>query len=129
MKDKLDPAKAAMLPIQHLAWVGDAVYELLVRQHLVVQGLHSPGKQAHKAAARLTSAEGQAVIVQRLQAKLNPSEQDLLRRGRNHKGLSRSTFQYCHATGLEVVVGWLWLSGQRQRINQLFTLILEEEGE
>lgn len=126
MSRKIEAAQAARLPIQHLAWVGDAVYELMVRQHFAVEGRQAPGEPAHKAAARLTSAVGQAAVVCRLLPEFSSAEQDLLKRGRNYKGSSRSTARYCQATGLEVVVGWLWLSGQDRRLDHLFSIILEE---
>lgn len=50
----------------------------------------------------------------------------MLRRGRNAKGLPRSTPEYCQATGLEVVVGWLWLSNQHQRLQEVMTIIFSE---
>jgi|SRR5690554_6125925 len=119
----LDARQAALLPVQHLAWIGDAVYELYSRQRLVVDTDMSPGRPAHRASAALTSAQGQADAVARLQCILTEREQDLFRRGRNAKGLPRSTPEYCQATGLEVVVGWLWLSNQHQRLEELFLKI------
>jgi len=119
----LDSRKAALLPIQHLAWIGDAVYELHSRQKLVVQG-ERPGKPSHRASAALTSASGQAKAVKGLEGIFTQEEEELLRRGRNAKGLPRSTPEYCLATGLEVVVGWLWLSNQHQRLEYLLDIIL-----
>lgn len=121
----MDYRKAALLPIQHLAWIGDAVYEIYSRQHLVLGGA-SPGRPAHRASARLTSAQGQAQAVRRIQAELTQQEADMLRRGRNAKGLPRSTPEYCQATGLEAVVGWLWLSNQHQRLEEILAIILTE---
>lgn len=119
----IDSRQAALLPIQHLAWIGDAVYELFSRQRLVTEQALPPGKPAHRASAAFTSAGGQADAVARIGSLLTDQEQDLLRRGRNAKGLPRSTPEYCKATGLEVVVGWLWLSSQNQRLEQLFDYI------
>lgn len=118
-----DAQHAALLPIQHLAWIGDAIYELYSRQRLVLEESAPPGKQAHRASAAHTSAEGQARAVKRIQDILTETEKDLLKRGRNAKGLPRSTPEYCQATGLEVVVGWLWLSNQHHRLDQLLGLI------
>ena len=119
----LDSKEAALLPIQHLAWIGHAVYELYSRQKLVIEGV-PPGHPAHRASAAITSAIGQAEAASRLLNLLTEQEQDLYRRGRNTKGLPRSTPEYCQATGLEVVVGWLWLSNQLQRLEQLFAYLL-----
>jgi ribonuclease-3 family protein len=121
----VNPHQAALLPIQHLAWIGDAVYELYSRQRLVIEEGATPGKPAHRASAAITSAVGQADAVSRLQEIFTEQERDLLRRGRNSKGLPRSSPEYCQATGLEVVVGWLWLSDQHQRLEQLVGRILK----
>jgi len=120
----VDPQQAALLPIQHLAWIGDAVYELYSRQRLVVDEGVRPGRPAHRASAAFTSASGQAYTVSKLQGLLTESEENLLKRGRNTKGLPRRSPEYCQATGLEVVVGWLWLSSQHDRLELLFKLIL-----
>ena len=123
------PEKAALLPIQNLAWVGDVVYELYSRQRLVLKGQLKPGRQTHRVSAGFTSATGQAAAVVRLEAVFTQQEANLLKRGRNTKGLQRSSAEYCQATGLEVVVGWLWLSSQNQRLDQLFQVILTEEDD
>ena len=121
----LDAGAAALLPIQHLAWIGDAVYELYSRQRLVLAGDTPPGKHAHRLSAAFTSAGGQAAAVARLGDFLSCEEQDLLRRGRNAKGLPRNSTEYNLATGLEVVVGWLWLSKQHNRLEQLLKQIFD----
>lgn len=121
----INPQQAALLPIQHLAWVGDAIFELHSRQKLVIEEGKTPGKPAHRASAAFTSATGQAEAVVRLQGMFTQQEEDLLRRGRNAKGLPRSTQEYCQATGLEVVMGWLWLSSQHQRLEELMDYILK----
>ena len=118
-----DARRAALLPVQHLAWIGDAVYELYARQRLVSAGA-SPGKPAHRASVALTSAGGQARAAARIQEHLTAQELELLRRGRNVKGLPRNSPEYCLATGLEVVVGLLWLSRQHRRLEELLEIIM-----
>lgn len=118
---------AALLPIQNLAWVGDAVYELYSRQRLVFGGGKRPGRESHRASAAFTSAAGQAAAAARLDDFFRPREADLLRRGRNAKGLPRTSAEYCLATGLEAVVGWLWLSGQHNRLEELLAQIFPKE--
>lgn len=121
----MDSRKAALLPIQHLAWIGDAVYEIYSRHHLVLGGA-APGRSSHRASARLTSAQGQAHAAGLVQGRLSQEEADILRRGRNAKGLPRSTPEYCQATGLEAIIGWLWLSNQHQRLEEILAIILTE---
>lgn len=123
----IDARQAALLPIQHLAWIGDAVYELYSRQNLVLGGV-SPGRPAQRASAKLTSAQGQAQTVATLGGKLTEDERNLFKRGRNAKGLPRNTPDYCQATGLEVVIGWLWLSNKHQRLEELFAAIFTRGG-
>lgn len=123
--DFLDAGAAALLPIQNLAWIGDAVYELYSRQRLVVTGATPPGKHVHRVSAAFTSAAGQAAAVARLGDFFSQQELDLLRRGRNAKGLPRNSAEYCQATGLEVVVGWLWLSSQHSRLEQMLHQIFD----
>lgn len=119
----MDSRKAALLPLQHLAWIGDAVYEIYSRHYLVLGGA-PPGRPAHRASARLTSAQGQAQAARGFQDQLTQQEADILRRGRNAKGLPRSSADYCLATGLEAVIGWLWLSNQHQRLEEMLVIIL-----
>lgn len=121
----LDAGAAALLPIQNLAWIGDAVYELYSRQRLVVTGETPPGKHAHRLSAAFTSAGGQAAAVTRLADFFSQQELELLRRGRNAKGLPRNSAEYCQATGLEVVVGWLWLSSQHRRLEEMLQRIFD----
>ena len=131
MNDHIDTERAALLPVQHMAWIGDAVHQLLVRQHLVREGKLSPGQQVHRAAADLTSAAGQAALVKELLPRLTNREQELFQRGRNSKTAGRGNADYSQATGLEVVIGWLWLSSQHSRLEELFQLILhlnKQEG-
>lgn len=125
MVKSLTAEAAALLPIQNLAWIGDAVYELYSRLRLVAVGDVHPGKEMHRASAAFTSAEGQAAALNRLAGTLNQQELDLLRRGRNAKGLPRNSATYCQATGLEVVVGWLYLSRQEHRLEELLQIIFQ----
>ena len=114
-----------------LAHVGDAVYELLVRTWLCVHG-RATGKGLHRAAVELVCAPKQAETAGRILPLLTEAEHDVFRRGRNAnvhtipQHASRSEYQ--QATALEALLGWLWLSGQRERINELFAAMMEEES-
>ncbi len=114
-----------MLPPILLAYVGDAVYELYIRQWLVRQGA-KPVSQLHRRATRFTSAAGQADILRRLEPLLTEEETAFVRRGRNTKSKvpkNADMAEYRMATGLEALVGWLYLSGAQKRLDELFSFI------
>ncbi|MBQ3135107.1 MAG: ribonuclease III [Oscillospiraceae bacterium] len=113
-----------------LAHLGDAVFEVLVRGWLAVHGKAKP-KDLHKATVSYVSAPAQAAMAERILPALNEEESDVFRRGRNAaphsipKAASRG--QYQTATALEALLGWLWLQGRHERINELFGLMMEGE--
>ena len=112
-----------------LAHMGDAVYELLVRTWLCAHG-KATGKGLHRATVALVCAPKQAELAQRILPLLTEEEQAVFRRGRNANVHSipahASRAQYQQATALEALLGWLYLNGQRQRINELFNIMMEE---
>mgnify|MGYP004564441653 CR=1 FL=1 len=112
-----------------LAHLGDAVYELLVRTYLCVHG-KATGKGLHRATVELVCAPQQARFAEKLLPALTEDEAAVFRRGRNanvhsiphHAGRA----DYQKATGLEALFGWLYLRGEKARINELFNLMMEE---
>ena len=112
-----------------LAHMGDAVFELLVRTWLCTHG-GATGKGMHRAAIRLVCAESQAEKAQKILPLLTEEEQAVFRRGRNAQVHSvpahASRAQYAEATALEALLGWLYLQGQTERINELFCRMMEE---
>ena len=112
-----------------LAHVGDAVFELLVRSWLCARG-KATGKGLHRAAVAIVCAESQARRAEKLLPLLTEEETGVFRRGRNanvHTVPSHaSRAQYAEATALEALLGWLYLNGQRARINELFNIMMEE---
>lgn len=113
-----------------LAHMGDAVYELLVRTWLCAHG-KATGKGLHRATVALVCAPKQAELAQRILPLLTEEEQAVFRRGRNANVHSipahASRAQYQQATALEVLLGWLHLSGRHDRVEQLFAVMMEEE--
>ena len=108
-----------------LAFLGDGVYELLVRQKIVEKG-SCPVKKLHNRAVEKVRASYQAARVRELESELTEEESDLLRRGRNahsHVPKSSSPEDYRLATGLETLFGYLHLTGQNERIEELFEKI------
>lgn len=113
-----------------LAHLGDAVYELLVRAWLCAHG-KATGKGLHRSAVELVKAPAQAERAERILPLLTEEEAAVYKRGRNaHVHAvphSASRADYLKATALECLLGDLYLRGRRERINELFTIMMEEE--
>ena len=111
-----------------LAHLGDGVYELLVRTWLCAHG-KATGKGLHRATIELVCAPKQAELSEKILPLLTEEEHDVFRRGRNANVHSiphhASRAQYQQATALEALLGWLYLNGQRARINELFNIMME----
>ncbi|MDO4810423.1 MAG: ribonuclease III domain-containing protein [Eubacteriales bacterium] len=112
-----------------LAHLGDAVYELLVRTYLCVHG-KATGKGLHRATIALVCATKQAELSERILPLLTEEESAVFKRGRNANVHSvpqhASRAQYQQATALEALFGWLYLNGEKNRINQLFNAMMED---
>lgn len=106
-----------------LAFVGDAVLELLVRARLVGTTRLQPNR-LHTVATHYVSAKAQSRELEILEPLLTEAEANVLRRGKNASKASvakHATVQeYRASTGLECLLGWLYLQGQTQRVEQLF---------
>ena len=110
-----------------MAYVGDTVHDLYVRSMLLSKGM-SVGKM-HKQAVRMVSAGAQARMLCEIEAELSETEADVARRGRNSQAKHAAPkhadpADYAHATGLEALWGYLYLSGQTQRLDELIKLAL-----
>ena len=112
-----------------LAFYGDCVYELLVRKRVVLKGSTSAGR-LHDLAVKQVRASYQSQAVAVIEPMLTESEADILRRGRNAGGISvpksAKPSEYRRATALETLFGYLSLTGQTERIEELFNVICEE---
>lgn len=111
-----------------LAYVGDAVYEILVREYILESGVTVNG-QMHVVAKRYVSAAAQSEKLGIILPHLTEDEQGVVRRGRNVKVHSHpknvSLSDYHNATAFEALFGYLHLSGQTERISELFDLIIK----
>ncbi len=134
MKDyfdvRLDDGQIQAISSIGLAHLGDAVYELLVRTWLCAHG-KATGRGLHRAAVELVKAPAQAARAERILPLLSEEEMAVYKRGRNaHVHTiphSASRSDYLKATALESLLGWLYLRGERERINRLFAVMMEEE--
>lgn len=111
-----------------LAFVGDGVYDLLVREYLARQGNRPVGELNCRKVA-LVKCESQASFAKALMPELSERELAVYKRGRNAAPKCTpkhgSVADYHSATGLECLFGYLHLNGERQRIEELFAAILQ----
>lgn len=127
----LDADRETLLGISNLglAHLGDAVFELMVRSKLCLEG-KATAKGLHKATVKYVAAPSQAKMAGRILPLLSEEEADVFRRGRNASPHSvpqaASREEYQTATALEALFGWLYLQGQRNRLNELFAIMMEE---
>ena len=115
------------LPALTLAYIGDAVYELYVRTHLLEQShkVHS----LHRLAINRVNNNTQSDLLAKVESELTEEEMAIVRRGRNANvhtiPHSADRAQYQKATALEALFGWLYLQGRHERINELFNRMME----
>jgi len=120
-------ADPALLPPLVLAYIGDAVFELWVRLQLVRAGSRRMAA-LHKEAVHWVNAGSQARILEVWQPVLTEAEKEIVRRGRNTKSSvpkSAAVTDYRLSTGLEALVGYLFLAGETERLLELLTLAVE----
>ncbi|MBQ6860480.1 MAG: Mini-ribonuclease 3 [Clostridia bacterium] len=111
-----------------LAYMGDAVYEKSVREYVVKQGVCKNGA-LHKKSIKYVSANGQSYAVKMLEEKLTNDELDVVRRGRNanpHSSAKNADIvDYKYATGFEALIGYLYLTEQYERMEEIIKLTIE----
>lgn len=111
----------------NLAFVGDAVFEIFVREMLVCKA-NRPVNKLHKETAAMVNAAAQANAAAKIMPFLSEEELSVLKRGRNahtnHKAKNASEGDYHYATGFEALFGYLYLKGELERLRELFSMIL-----
>lgn len=114
-----------------LAYMGDAVYEKYVREYVIKQG-HFNNGQLHKKAIKYVSAKGQVEALKKIEELLTDEEKDVVRRGRNSHPHSTAknadVVEYKYATGFEALMGYLYLTEQTERIDDLLQKVLIERS-
>ena len=110
----------------NLAFVGDCVYEMLVRETLVCDA-NRPVNDLHRESVKYVSAKAQTEAFNKIKDILTEEETAQFKRGRNakvgHSPKSATDAEYHTATGVEALFGYLYLSGNLERIQELFKLI------
>lgn len=104
------------------AYIGDSVFDLIIKTHLVSRGYNRPNYY-HSRAIHYVSASAQTRIMKAIRPLLNEEELNIFRRGRNSRMISpaknQSPHDYRIATGFEALIGWLYLLGKQERIREL----------
>ncbi|HOP11738.1 MAG TPA: ribonuclease III domain-containing protein [Oscillospiraceae bacterium] len=117
------------MPVSKLAFLGDAVYELIVREQLV-ESAEVPFEKLNDLKQEFVKATAQAEAAKQILPLLTEKEELIYRHGRNakHKNAPKSASlgEYSKATGFEALLGYLWLSGQKSRIMELVEVIREK---
>lgn len=112
-----------------LAFVGDGVYDLMVRERLVCQANRQAGK-LHKLAVEQVKCQAQARRMEKILPLLTEEEQSVYKRGRNahttHTPKNATSADYHSATGMEALFGYLYLKGRLKRLRELFVLMCQE---
>lgn len=111
-----------------LAYIGDAVYELKIREYLLSKG-ETTVNLMHKNAIKYTSAKSQSEIVDSIMPILTDTEIEYYKRGRNsggtHKPKNSSLNDYRKATGFESLIGYLYLIKNNDRLDEIMSISIE----
>lgn len=113
-----------------LAYIGDAVFELAVRSHIVANG-NRKIKDIHHDTVELVKAASQAQVIRRIYPELTEKEQDIVMRGRNAKS---NPTKHAHpqdyqlSTGFEALLGYHYLLGNEERLEELVGKVLHDEN-
>lgn len=114
------------------AYVGDAVYELYIRTHLVNKTNLKPHK-LHIEAIKYVKAKSQAQALKKIEVNLTEKEKEIVRRGRNtenhHVAKNASVQDYMYSTAFEALIGYLYLTNQEKRIKELVEMIIPTRPE
>ncbi len=119
-------SEVSRLPARTLAYVGDAVYDLSLRLSHVRMGIDGAGK-LHDSLVEIVSSTAQAKVFEKIFVELPEADQQMVKTWRNAKIPSRygsgTRGEYARATALEAWVGYLFLTGQNERLQALFTVV------
>lgn len=122
---KIQPKQLSPL---NLAFIGDCIYEILVREALVCEA-NRPVNELHRESVKYVSAKAQTEAYAKIKDMLTEEETAQFKRGRNakvgHSPKSATDAEYHTATGIEALFGYLYLSGKTERIKQLFSAITD----
>ena len=129
-KEPVSKTEAKQFSPLTLAFLGDAVYSLLVRE-MLLKTANQPTNKLHKDSIKLVNANCQAEMIKKVLSELTEDEEAIFKRGRNahsgHVPKNQSDADYRYATGLETLYGYLYLIGDFERITYIFNISTGEE--
>ena len=121
--------EARMLNPLQLALIGDGVFEVFIRNHILTQNTSLSANKIHVRAIRYVKAKGQSCIMHEIEASLNDEEEAVYKRGRNAKSptvpKNAEVRDYRMATGFEALIGYLYLIGNKERLEFIFNKSIE----
>ena len=120
---KMDKIKLITMSPLVLAYLGDTVYESYIREHLIRQNINRKVNNLHKLAIQYSKAKAQATIIHELEDELTEEEMKIFKRGRNQKShtapKNADIIDYKYATGFEALIGYLFLSEDKERLEYI----------
>ena len=119
-----------MLSPLALAFIGDAVHTKFVREYVLLNGENSKINNYHNSAKKFCNASRQKEVLEKITPLLTEEEKDIVRRARNakskHKAKNYDEEEYKKATAFEALIGYLYLSKQNERLNEILNFSVEE---
>ena len=120
---KMDEIKLITMSPLVLAYLGDTVYESYIREHLIRQNMNRKVNNLHKLAIQYSKAKAQATIIHEIENELTEEEMKIFKRGRNQKShtapKNADIIDYKYATGFEALIGYLYLSEDKERLEYI----------
>ena len=105
-----------------LAFIGDAYYEMAIREHVIKKDITSLYK-LHEEAVKYVSRDAQYKIINEIMNDLDEEEKDIFKRGRNYNYKTKTT-EYIYASGFEAIIGYLYLLGKMDRLNEIIKMAI-----
>ena len=126
---ELTTKEARLLNPLQLALIGDAVYEVFIRNYILIENKGLSAHKIHIKAIQYVKAHAQSQIIKALEPMLTEDEEYIYKRGRNAKSgtvpKNADVVEYRTATGFETLVGYLYLSNQKERLSEILIKALE----
>lgn len=130
-KSKFSVTEAMQLNPLVLAFVGDAVYEMFIRVYLVDNNRYMSAHKLHIGAVSFVKAHAQSEFMKKIEDMLSEQECSVFKRGRNAKSgtvpKNANVQEYRMATGFEALIGFLYVTGELDRLNEVLNIIVSEE--
>ena len=126
---KMDKTELITMSPLVLSYLGDTVYESYIREHLIRQNINRKVNNLHKLAIQYSKAQAQATIIHELMDELTEEEMRIFKRGRNQKPhtspKNADIIDYKCATGFEALIGYLYLSEDKERLEYIIKKSIE----